>query len=521
MGEPAAGREHPRLPLAHEVVGDLDPVQLCDRHANPPSGGRVPRLRSTGRNRRSPPPRRRSARRRVVRESRVPMADPDQLRHAIEAQEQLRGAVPDDVIDATIAALQAAARDDARGAAPPGHGPVRRRERVHRHVGDAGRRARDGPHELALGSGSTRWSSSTAGGSTSTSATRSMATWGTDGAREDDPERAVRTALGLQRALADFRAATGDDLAMRVGVNTGPALVGAVGTTGELTVIGDTVNVASRLEHAAPVGGVLIAHATYRHVRGLFQVEPLGPLTVKGKQESVPAYVVHGARPRAFPIATRGVAGHRDPHHRSGRSSSARCSSAYRGHDRGRRGADRHRRRRGRHREVTPALRVRQLARAAPGERVLLRRARVREPHPVAVRADAQRADHTVRHPRQRRRDDGPGQGPRRVRRHARRTRRRSRDALGRARQRPRRRRPRARRLRRPPDRGPGAPRGLVPHPRRRPAASPCCSRTSTGPTTSRSTCSRTSPSRSPTRRCSWSAPPARSSSPAGRGRAT
>ena len=39
VGEPAAGREHPRLALTHELVGDLDPVQLCDRHSNPPSGG--------------------------------------------------------------------------------------------------------------------------------------------------------------------------------------------------------------------------------------------------------------------------------------------------------------------------------------------------------------------------------------------------------------------------------------------------------------------------------------------------
>ncbi len=236
------------------------------------------------------------------------MADPEQLRRAIAAQEQLRGTLPDDVVDATIAALHAQLGTDHEGS---------RRQVTVLFADVSGftalSEARDA--ELVMDLMNSLWQRLDTvvvehGGRVDKHIGDAlMATWGTDIAREDDPERAVRTALGLQRALADFRAETGDELAMRVGVNTGPALVGAVGTMGELTVIGDTVNVASRLEQAAPVGGVLIAHATYRHVRGLFQVEALGPLTVKGKQESVPAYVVHAARPRAFPIATRGVAG--------------------------------------------------------------------------------------------------------------------------------------------------------------------------------------------------------------------
>src|SRR4051794_6783699 len=235
------------------------------------------------------------------------MADPDQLHRAIAAQEQLRGTLPDDVLDATIAAL--------RAQLPAAAG---RRTQVTVLFADVSgftalSETRDA--EVVMDLMNALWARLDAvvvdhGGRVDKHIGDAlMAVWGTDGTREDDPERAVRTALRLQAALVEFRDTCGHDIAMRVGINTGPALVGAVGTTAERTVIGDTVNVASRLEHAAPVGGVLIAHDTYRHVRGLFKVESLGPLAVKGKQELVLAYVVHSARPRAFPIATRGVAG--------------------------------------------------------------------------------------------------------------------------------------------------------------------------------------------------------------------
>ena len=59
-----------------------------------------------------------------------------------------------------------------------------------------------------------------------------MAVWGADVTREDDAERAVGAAPGLQEAIGGIRVSFGDDVAMRVGVNTGPALVGAVGHDG-------------------------------------------------------------------------------------------------------------------------------------------------------------------------------------------------------------------------------------------------------------------------------------------------
>ncbi|MDQ2827923.1 MAG: adenylate/guanylate cyclase domain-containing protein, partial [Chloroflexota bacterium] len=138
-----------------------------------------------------------------------------------------------------------------------------------------------------------------------------MALFGADAAREDDPERAVRAALTLQEALAHDAAtlmegaASAPPLRMRVGISTGLVLLGSVGTVGETTALGDTVNVASRLEGAAPVGGVLIAHDTYRHVRGLFDAQELPPLALKGKTEPVRAYLVARAKPRGFHLSPR------------------------------------------------------------------------------------------------------------------------------------------------------------------------------------------------------------------------
>ncbi len=140
-----------------------------------------------------------------------------------------------------------------------------------------------------------------------------MALWGVDVAREDDAERAVRAALAMQAAANTFCQSHSIPLAMRVGVNTGPALLGRVGTTAEFTAIGDTVNLASRLEQACPVGAVLLAHDTYRHVRGIFDVQAQAPLVVKGKSEPVRTYVVLRAKARALRLPTRGVEGIETP----------------------------------------------------------------------------------------------------------------------------------------------------------------------------------------------------------------
>ena len=135
-----------------------------------------------------------------------------------------------------------------------------------------------------------------------------MAVWGATATREDDAERAVRAALAMQAELA-ANAGEGPTLKMRIGLNTGPVLLGVVGTTGEYSALGDTVNTASRLQNAAPVGGILITHETYRLVRGIFDVQPQQPLTVKGKAEPLQTYLVLAARPRPFRPGARGVEG--------------------------------------------------------------------------------------------------------------------------------------------------------------------------------------------------------------------
>ncbi len=138
-----------------------------------------------------------------------------------------------------------------------------------------------------------------------------MALWGTSAGREDDPERAIQAALVMQAELQRFAQdqSIGTPLRMRIGINTGPVLLGAVGTTGEFTAMGDTVNIASRLEHAAPIGGILISRATHQHVRSLFDVTEQKPITVKGKSEPLDVFTVERAKPRAFRLETRGIEG--------------------------------------------------------------------------------------------------------------------------------------------------------------------------------------------------------------------
>jgi ABC-type oligopeptide transport system substrate-binding subunit/class 3 adenylate cyclase len=142
-----------------------------------------------------------------------------------------------------------------------------------------------------------------------------MAVFGLTRAYENDPENGVRAALDMQQALAelndDMETEWGFRLAMRVGLNTGPVIAKYLGGTSErdFTIVGDTVNLASRLETAAPVGGVLISYDTYRHVRGVFDVQEQEPLRVKGKDNPIRTYLVQRAKPRAFRMPTRSVAG--------------------------------------------------------------------------------------------------------------------------------------------------------------------------------------------------------------------
>ena len=129
-----------------------------------------------------------------------------------------------------------------------------------------------------------------------------MAVFGAPIYHGDHSLRAVRTALAMQagmRELSGRRVTEGKaPLTIGIGINAGDAVAGSVGTEArmEYTVVGDSVNLAARLESAAKPGQILIAGATYARVRDAVQARALGPMKVKGKEEEIDVYAVVGVR---------------------------------------------------------------------------------------------------------------------------------------------------------------------------------------------------------------------------------
>lgn len=138
-----------------------------------------------------------------------------------------------------------------------------------------------------------------------------MALWGADETREDDAERAVRCALMMQAEIAKFHPTLhmASDLKIRIGLHTGPVLIGLIGVRGEITAMGDTIDLGIKLEQRCPVGEILVSQDTYQRVRGVFDLELHTPIETKGKPDLVQSYLVKRAKPRAFRIDTRGVEG--------------------------------------------------------------------------------------------------------------------------------------------------------------------------------------------------------------------
>ena len=122
-----------------------------------------------------------------------------------------------------------------------------------------------------------------------------MATFNTRGNEPDHAVRAAGAALALQRELTAVADANPGWPRLRVGVNSGEAVVREMGGDGFVAyvVVGDTVNTASRLESEAPEGGVLIGAETRRALPDGSLVEALPDLRVKGKQDAVEAYLLH------------------------------------------------------------------------------------------------------------------------------------------------------------------------------------------------------------------------------------
>ena len=140
-----------------------------------------------------------------------------------------------------------------------------------------------------------------------------LAAFGAAQAMEDDPEQAVRAGLAIlrnARLLAErFREERRlPNFGVRVGIHTGTVLLGG-GVNAEGSIRGVAVNIAARMEQSAPVGSLRISQATYRHVRGMFDVEPQAPIEIKGITGAVRSYLVLRARARTYETANRGLEG--------------------------------------------------------------------------------------------------------------------------------------------------------------------------------------------------------------------
>ena len=127
-----------------------------------------------------------------------------------------------------------------------------------------------------------------------------MALFGAPIALEDAPQRAIRSAYAIHREMARFNDKMKQEkpglppLKMRIGIHTGPVVVGTLGNDlrVEFKAVGDTVNLASRMEGLAVPGSTYVTEETYKLTEGLFRCEALGEHTVKGKAATVKVYRV-------------------------------------------------------------------------------------------------------------------------------------------------------------------------------------------------------------------------------------
>lgn len=144
-----------------------------------------------------------------------------------------------------------------------------------------------------------------------------LALFGAPVAHEDDAERAVRAGLEIQNAAMSYaegiKQRYGIDFDLRVGINTGMAVLAFVGDAikTEYTALGDAANVAARLQSAAEPGTVLISVDTHKLVHALFDFRPRGLIEMKGKTAAVESFEVTGVK--AAPGPMRGLEGLSSP----------------------------------------------------------------------------------------------------------------------------------------------------------------------------------------------------------------
>ncbi|MEJ2352081.1 MAG: adenylate/guanylate cyclase domain-containing protein [Anaerolineales bacterium] len=250
-----------------------------------------------------------------------PIFEREQIEKAIAAQEGLRGTLDDAILDTTIAALR-------KQLAELGPEPVVEQQRkqvtiLFMDVVSSTRLMRELDPEENLAIMDTALQNLAApvkahgGKVTRFMGDGFLAVFGLPKARENDPEMAVRAGLGiLETALVIAKDLEEthqlEGFRVRIGVNTGLVVAGGV-TEAEGTMMGDAVNLAARVESAAPPGGLLISEHTYPHVRGIFDLDPGKSIRMKGFPEPVQVYQIIRAKPHSFRLKTRGVEGVETP----------------------------------------------------------------------------------------------------------------------------------------------------------------------------------------------------------------
>ncbi len=139
-----------------------------------------------------------------------------------------------------------------------------------------------------------------------------VALFGAPIAHEDSARRAVSAALQIQRAVSSYIESSGLDTSFRVGLNTGPVVVGRISDdlSMDYTAVGDTVNLAARMEQMAEPGSVYLTENTYRQIADYIECVDLGPQDVKGKSEPVHIYRAvseRGVKTRLDAAVARGL----------------------------------------------------------------------------------------------------------------------------------------------------------------------------------------------------------------------
>jgi class 3 adenylate cyclase/tetratricopeptide (TPR) repeat protein len=160
-----------------------------------------------------------------------------------------------------------------------------------------------------------------------------MAVFGAPVAHSDDAERAVRAGLRVLAGVGELNSAHGLDLAARAAVNTGEAVVSVDPAGADVLATGDVVNVASRLQSAAPPGGLIVGAETFGATRNAIAYQELEPVDAKGKAEAVAAWLALEPlrEPAERPVTASGFVG-RTREVELVQSLWTRCTSEHRPH---------------------------------------------------------------------------------------------------------------------------------------------------------------------------------------------